>query len=355
MIDPRLLPLCCVGFDGTDLPDRLRPWLAAGLGGVILFKRNLRDLDQTLRLTAEIRAAAPGPLLIGVDQEGGRVVRLPAPFLAPPAAARIGACGDPSLARRLASAVGRELRVAGINWNLAPVLDIHTNPANPVIGDRAYGSNPEVVSRFGLAVAAGLTEAGVLSAAKHFPGHGDTSLDSHRALPESQQSAARWRSVEFVPFQAAIQAGIPAVMVAHLSCPALDPTAPTSLSRQVITHILRTELGFGGVVVSDDLDMGGITGQLDVGEAAVRFLEAGGDLILVCQDPAHQEAALGAIGSAVKSGRLPLRVVDAALERLGSLRRQPQTARPPADLTQEAHQLIGSAAHRALLAEVLSA
>jgi beta-N-acetylhexosaminidase len=351
MIDHRLLPLFCVGFDGTSLPDHVRTWLADGLGGVILFRRNCQELEQVLRLTADIRAAASGPVLIGVDQEGGRVVRLPPPFLAPPAAGRIGARGDPALAQRLARAVGRELRAAGINWNLAPVLDIHTNPDNPVIGDRAYGTDPDTVARFGLAVIAGLTEAGVLATAKHFPGHGDTRLDSHVALPESLQSPERWRAVEFAPFSAAIRAGVPTVLTAHLCARELDPTTPASLSRTVTTDILRGELGFDGVVVSDDLEMGGITTYCDVGEAAVRFLEAGGDLLLVCKEVTRQVEAMGAVGAALKSGRLPPRMLEVTLERVSRLYSHIPGGVSPAATIEEARSVIGSVEHRAICGE----
>jgi beta-N-acetylhexosaminidase len=351
MIDRRLLPLFCVGFDGTSLPDHLRPWLAGGLGGVILFRRNCQELEQVLRLAADIRAAAPGPILIGVDQEGGRVVRLPPPFLSPPAAGRIGARGDAVLARQQARAVGRELRAAGINWNLAPVLDIHTNPDNPVIGDRAYGTDPDTVTRFGLAVIAGLGEAGVLATAKHFPGHGDTRLDSHLALPESLQSPERWRDVEFAPFRAAIRAGVPAVLTAHLCARALDPTTPASLSRTVTTDILRGELGFDGVVVSDDLEMGAITTSCGVGEAAVRFLEAGGDLLLVCKEASHQIEAMEAVGAALISRRLTPRMLEVALERISQLHLRVRDGVSPAATVAEARSVIGSATHQAICRE----
>ncbi|HEX7548466.1 MAG TPA: glycoside hydrolase family 3 N-terminal domain-containing protein, partial [Candidatus Methylomirabilis sp.] len=159
MTERDILPLFCVGFSGEDVPAYLVPWLADGLGGVILFRRNLASLEQICRLTSDLHRAASYPLLLGVDQEGGRVARLPLPFLTPPAAAEVGRTGDPALAQALARAMGQELRAAGMNWNLAPVLDVHTNPANPVIGDRAYGTDPETVTRFGLAVIAGLAEA----------------------------------------------------------------------------------------------------------------------------------------------------------------------------------------------------
>jgi beta-N-acetylhexosaminidase len=297
--------LFCVGFDGTAAPDHVRSALAAGLGGVILFRRNVQSPEQLCALTGALHAASRGPLLVGVDQEGGRVLRLPPPFLPAPPAAALGAADDPALTQRLACAVGRELRAAGITWNLAPVLDVRSNPANTVIGDRAFGADPERVSRHGLAALRGFADAGILATAKHFPGHGDTDADSHATLPESRQTAARWRAVEFLPFRRAIQADVPLVLVAHLLCPGLDPELPSSLSRRTISGILREELGFQGVVVCDDLEMGAIAGQMEVGEAAVRFLEAGGDLILICHDASRQRSAIEAVRAAVRAGRLP--------------------------------------------------
>ena len=309
--------LFCVGFDGNAVPDHVRSGLAAGLGGVILFRRNVECPEQLCALTGALHAASARPLLVGVDQEGGRVLRLPPPFLPAPPAAALGATDDPSLTQRLACAVGRELRAAGITWNLAPVLDVQTNPANTVIGDRAYGSDPERVTRHGLAAIRGFTEAGILATAKHFPGHGDTAADSHATLPESQQSAARWRAVEFVPFRRAIQVDVPLVLVAHLLSPSLDPELPTSLSRRTISGILREELGFTGVVVSDDLEMAAIAARMDVGEAAVCFLEAGGDLVLICHEAARQQVAIAAVRAAVRSGRLPEARVAESIARIG--------------------------------------
>ena len=183
-----LLRLFCFGFDGETPPEYIRALLRRGLGGVILFKRNLRDLEQICALTAEVHREAVAPLLVGVDQEGGRVVRLPAPFLAPPAAAVLGAIDDPDLTRDVARAMGQELRAAGFTWNLAPVLDVHTNPGNPVIGDRAFSHDPDRVARMGLAAFRGFEDVGILTTGKHFPGHGETAADSHLALPESPQT-----------------------------------------------------------------------------------------------------------------------------------------------------------------------
>ena len=354
MIARDVLPLFCFGFDGTDIPDHIHGLLGDGLGGIILFKRNLRDLDQICALTANLHRHAAGPLLIGVDQEGGRVVRLPPPFLAPPPAAALGRIGDPGLTQDLACAVGRELRAAGFTWNLAPVLDVHTNPQNPIIGDRAFSHDPWEVSRMGLAAFRGFQEAGILTTGKHFPGHGETSVDSHLALPESPQSAERWRAVEFVPFLEAIRAGVPSILTAHLVCRALDPSVPSSLSRVVITDILRGELGFDGVVVSDDMEMGAIVTRFEIGEATVRFLEAGGDLVLVCRDAERQRQSVAAVESAVRSGRLSGRRLEASLDRVARFRgRTPpyRTApRPEAILG-----IVGTQERHALLSRLLAA
>ena len=349
-----LLPLFCFGFDGIEPPEDLCALLGQGLGGVILFKRNLRDLEQVCSLTATLHRRGVSPPLVGVDQEGGRVVRLPQPFLIPPPAAALGRIDDPELTHDVARAVGRELRAAGFTWNLAPVLDIHTNPDNPIIGDRAFSHDPHCVARMGLAAFRGFEEAGILTTGKHFPGHGETAADSHHTLPESPQPKARWNAVEFLPFREAIRAGIPSILVAHLNCPALDPTAPSSLSRIIVTDILRGELGFDGVVVSDDLEMQAILARFDIGEAAVRFLEAGGDLILICQDADRQRQAIAAVESAVRRGRISRQRVHASLDRLGRLRRA--TAPPPFVASGEPpRSVVGSDAHQALLARVLAA
>jgi beta-N-acetylhexosaminidase len=294
------------------------------------------------------------PLLVGVDQEGGRVVRLPPPFLTPPPAAVLGAIDDPDLTRTVARAMGQELRAAGFNWNLAPVLDVHTNPRNPIIGDRAFSHDPDRVARMGLAVFRGFDEVGILATAKHFPGHGETAADSHLTLPESLQTAARWRLVEFAPFRAAIQAGIPSILVAHMVCPALDPETASSLSRIVTTDILRTELGFNGVVVSDDLEMGAIAATCNIGEAAVRFLEAGGDLVLICRNADRQREALDAVEIALQSGRLPATRLRASLDRLTRFTSL-LASHPDAPSLDAARAIIGHADHRALLAAVATA
>ena len=352
---PRPIPsFFCVGFDGITLPDHLRPWLESDLGGVILFRRNLQDLSQICTLTSALHDAAAAPLLLGVDQEGGRVTRLPAPFLVPPAAATLGTLKDEALTKDLARAVGHELRAAGFTWNLAPVVDVNTNPRNPIIGDRAFSHDPDRVARLGAATIDGFTDVGILATAKHFPGHGETAADSHLTLPESPQPSARWRAVEFVPFRRAIQAGVPTVLVAHLSCPALDPETPSSLSRPIITGILREELGFDGVVVSDDLEMAAIAGRFAIGEAAVRFFEAGGDLALICHDPGRQQAAMAAVEAAVRSRRLSEARLADSLGRIARLRKWLDPRHAPLDLA-SARSIVGNAEHQRLLQTILTA
>jgi beta-N-acetylhexosaminidase len=348
-LERRVLPLFCVGFEGLAVPDHVRSWLAAGLGGVLLFARNARNLEQICGLTGDLRAA--GAQLIGVDQEGGRVVRLPAPFTVPPAAAAVGRTGDPALAQALARALGTELRAAGLTWNLVPVLDVNTNPANPIIGDRAYGSDPATVARMGLAVMRGFAEAGLLTTAKHFPGHGDTDLDSHLTLPACRQPRSRWDAVELLPFRDAIRAGVPAILVAHLHCPALDPDLPSSLSPAVIGDLLRGELGFEGLVVSDDLEMRAVLDRYDIGEACVRFLEAGGDLLLICRDAERQRTAIGAVAAAVRSGRLTEARLGSALRRVRAAQVTAMTGAVEAGI-EAARRVIGRAELRELLARV---
>jgi beta-N-acetylhexosaminidase len=345
--------LFCLGFDGTAIPEHLHPLLESSLGGVVLFRRNLQERSQICRLTAALHAAANSTLLIGVDQEGGRVTRLPPPFLSPPAAAVLGALDDPLLARDLAAAVGRELHAAGFTWNLAPVLDVNTNPHNPVIGDRSLGRDPHRVAHLGAAIIQGFTDAGILATAKHFPGHGETAADSHLTLPESPQSSQRWREIEFVPFRRAIEVGVPVVLMAHLTCPALDPDAPSSLSYPVITGILREELGFDRVVVSDDLVMDAIGARFDLGEAAVRFLEAGGDLVLICHDPPRQRAAMQSVETAIRKGRLREERLASSLERIARLRAWIEARHTSSDAL-PAEAIVGCAEHQRLLRTILA-
>ena len=288
-----------------------------GLGGVILFARNVAEPEQVAELSFESARLVPDlPLWVSVDQEGGRVARLKAPFTEWPPMATLGRSGDVRLAERFARALAAELKAAGITLDYAPVLDVLTNARNPVIGDRALADKADEVGRLGAAIIRALQQEGVAACGKHFPGHGDTSVDSHLELPLVEHPPDRLRAVEFVPFRAAVQADVATMMTAHVFAPALDEQRPATLSRRVVTDLLRRELGFEGVILSDDLEMKAIANNYAVPEAAVLAVEAGCDGVLICSaDHDTQARTLEALVYAVESGRLPYSRVEDALKR----------------------------------------
>jgi len=305
-------------FPGTTVSAELRSLAREfGLGGVILFARNIEAPEQVAEISHDAQAlAAELPLWVSVDQEGGRVARLKAPFTEWPPMAVLGRSGDVTLASRFAAALAAELTAVGITLDYAPVLDIHTNPKNPVIGDRALAEDADMVARLGAAIVRGLQENGVAACGKHFPGHGDTSVDSHLELPIVEHSPDRIRRVECVPFREAIRAGVAFIMTAHLLVPSLDEANPATLSRAVVYGLLRDELGFEGVILSDDLEMQAVAATYAVPDAAVRAVAAGCDGVLICAGNVNvQAAALEALIHAVEDGRLPYARVEDALSR----------------------------------------
>ncbi len=275
------------GFTGTEpVPSVLEDLSAERLGGVILFKRNIDTVEQVEALCKAHAAANPQSMplaLIGVDQEGGRVARLEEPVLQLPPMRALGLRDEPEETRRLAKTLGAQLRALGFTLDFAPVLDVDTNPDNPIIGDRAFGSEPEVVIRHGLAFAQGLLDAGLLCCGKHFPGHGDTEEDSHLALPRLTHARERLDRIELAPFVAAV-GRIPALMTAHVIFDAIDPSVPATLSHAVISELLKGELAYDGVVISDDLEMKAVSEGWGVVDAGVLAMAAGCDLLLVCSD-----------------------------------------------------------------------
>jgi beta-N-acetylhexosaminidase len=269
-------------------------------GGAIVFSSNVAEgAAQTAALARQVHGAsrsAPSGLapLLGIDQEGGRVVRLRAPFLSVPPMATVARWRDAGFAERIARAMGTELAALGITIDFAPVLDVNTCGHNPIIGDRAFGDDPDVCATFGAAWIRGLQSAGVLATGKHFPGHGDTSKDSHLELPVVDQPRDRLERVELVPFRAAVQAGVAALMTAHVVYPALDPERPATLSHAICTE-LRERIGFRGILVSDDLEMRAISAHGAIGDAAVLAVAAGCDALLVCHSFEAQEMAVEAL------------------------------------------------------------
>jgi beta-N-acetylhexosaminidase len=325
------------------------------LGGVTLFGRlgNIESPEQVAGLAFDVRnLGIEMPAWAGIDQEGGRVARLRSPFTEWPPMAVLGRSDDDALAGKFAAALAAELAAVGISLDYAPVLDIHTNPKNPVIGDRALGEKPEIVARLGRVIIEELQRAGVAACGKHFPGHGDTATDSHFELPIVEHPPDRLRGVEFVPFRAAIEAGVAFIMTAHVRVTSIDEERPATTSPLVVQKLLREELGFQGVIVSDDLEMKAIAHHYTAGDAAVAAVAAGCDAVLMCgsgktADIELQVQALEALIHAVEEERLPLTHIEAALERNRRAKeRFLREWRPPT--AAQLRNVIGSEEHRAI-------
>ena len=313
--------LVCFGFDGTEMNDHARRLIDAGAGAVIIFARNIRDPAQVATLCAEMkRRAAPRPLLVMIDQEGGRVARFRGPhYTDVPSAERVGRSRDPARAASVAGdIIGRELRACHVDMDLAPVVDVHTNPANTVIGDRAFGTDPSAVATAAAAFITALQARGVAACAKHWPGHGDTVEDSHDALPSLPHDLRRLRDVEMRPFRDAIAANVASVLVAHLLVPAMEPPGarpvPASASAAVIRALRRDE-GFDRLVMTDDMEMGAMR-AFGLGDAAVRGLAAGVDMFLVCHTESAQTEVLDALTAALAEGKISRAAAEAATRRV---------------------------------------
>jgi beta-N-acetylhexosaminidase len=325
------------GIPGTRLDsatrealERIRP------SGVILFRRNFESFEQLRALTAELHDLPSQPL-VSIDHEGGRVMRIGEPFTAFPAAR---AAGDTATAAALGRAMAVELAAAGIDIDFAPVLDVDSNPANPIIGDRAFSSSATVAAELAVAFARGMRDAGVLPCGKHFPGHGDTDRDSHLELPVVHKSRAELDAVELVPFRAAIAAGIPMLMTAHVLYPALDPEHPATLSARILRGLLRGELGYDGIVVSDDLEMRALGDDCPVADAAVASLRAGCDWLLICNDFENTRRAARRITEALGAGDLDAEALRASARRIAALREARRRPLATTTLPCAAHQQL---------------
>jgi beta-N-acetylhexosaminidase len=341
------------GFTGTSVPPEFDALVRRGeVGGAILFSRNLPGLEQARALTAELGAIpAPEPLLLAVDQEGGRVQRLRAPFPELPPMRAFGRAGRKSLARRAGALLGHSLRALGFHQDYAPVLDVDSNPANPVIGDRAFDRDAASVARLGAAFVDGLQAAGVAACGKHFPGHGDTSQDSHLVLPRLDHPRERLDAVELVPFRAAVRVDVAAIMTAHIVFSALDPEHPATLSPRVLEPLLREELGYHGVIVSDDLEMKAIADHYGIEDAAVRAIRAGCDQLLVCHHPGLLARAHAAIVAAVERGELSAARVFQAADRVRAMKARYVVGKA-APHGGPVEGLFDAEEHRALLADL---
>lgn len=310
--------LLMIGLPGPELDAQSRGFIRDyGIGGVVLFARNIVDPAQLTALVEAIHGvSSTRPPLVAIDHEGGRVSRLEEPFTKFPPAAVIGAAGSPHFAYREGVAIGEELRAVGIDIDFAPVLDVNSNPRNPVIGDRSFGAHAKTVARMGVSFAHGLQRVGVIPCGKHFPGHGDTDLDSHLHLPVVKKSLAEMERTELFPFRRAILNGIDCLMTAHVVFPALDPGRPATLSYRVLTELLRERLHFRGVIFSDDLEMKAIADRHRLEDAAVQSIEAGADWLLVCE---RQDRAATAVEGLERTARRDARLRERITESVGRI------------------------------------
>ncbi|MEK7286779.1 MAG: beta-N-acetylhexosaminidase [Nitrospirota bacterium] len=341
--------LLMVGFEGTTPSKEVVTLIQKHqIGGVILFSRNIKTPAQCAKLTQSLQALSKNvPLLIGIDQEGGRVSRLPKPFIQFPPAKVFGQINNIRLTYDCAVALSKELNAVGINMNFAPVLDVDTNPDNPIIGDRAFGQNSLIVEEQALALMSGLQDNHIIACGKHFPGHGDTNLDSHKTLPKLDHPMSRLNEMELKPFIHLAKNGLWTIMTAHVLYSKIDAKRPASLSKKIVTKLLREKIGFSGVIVSDDLEMKGITEKISVAEAAVLAIEAGSDLLLICKSPDEQTAALEALIHAVEKEELSEERIDRSIARLLALKERAHLRMK--QTLPEIKKIIGCDKHRALI------
>jgi len=341
--------LFVIGYQGLEPSQEVLAFVEEwGIGGVIVFARNLEAPSALPGVLHRFEESAGTRMFTAIDQEGGLVMRILRQGSLFPGAMALSATGAPSLSRRIGTAIGAEMRALGLTWNLAPVLDIN-HPGNPGIGARSFGDTPESVIKYALPFAAGLREGGVLACAKHFPGKGDAKVDSHLTLPVIPYDRSRLMSFELAPFKAAIDAGIDAVMTAHVFFPAFEPSPnlPATMSEAVLTGLLRRELGFKGLLITDDLEMGAITEAFGVAEAARRSFLAGADLLLICHDLRRQREAAEALLREVESSSAARARLEESLERIGTARSRLETSAPAAPLEKLArsHAAIVQEAH----------
>ncbi|WP_240647350.1 beta-N-acetylhexosaminidase [Paenibacillus nanensis] len=325
-LDEKIGQLVIVGLDGYSMnDDTLQMIEQYKVGGFILFKNNIDTAEQTVSLLNQLKEANKKnavPLWLSVDQEGGRVSRLSSMFSNTPSAGEIGAADDLTYTRNIGRAIGNELHALGFNMDFAPVMDINSNPKNPVIGDRSFGSTPEAVMKHGIETMYGINSQGVAAVIKHFPGHGDTSVDSHYDLPLVNKTRQELEQFELQPFIEAINQDVDAIMVAHLLMMQIDDKQPASISSSVINGLLRDQLGYDGVVITDDMTMGALLNTNKIGDAAVRSILAGTDIVLVSHQTELRLEVIHSLKAAVESNTLNEQRIDESLYRILRLKQK---------------------------------
>lgn len=326
-LEEKVGQLFLVGFNSKNADLKIQDLIENNYaGGVIYFTRNIADLKQIKKLSKTLQSLALDsgagiPLFIAVDQEGGKVRRIEELSYFP-ANQVLGAAGDQERTRKTAAVTAKELKELGININLAPVLDVNNNPNNPVIGERSFGSDPELVAEMGVAYIKGLQSEGIIAVAKHFPGHGDTTTDSHTDLPVINHSRERLENIELYPFKKAIEAGVEIIMTAHIYFPAIEAEVgiPATLSKSVLNNLLREELNFQGLIITDDMEMGAITENFGTAAGVVRSIKAGSDIVLISHSYDKQKRAIRAVIEAVSSGMITEKRIEESLKRIIKLK-----------------------------------
>lgn len=318
--------LVMAGVDGYQIDDNARQLIDKyQVGGYILLKQNIKNAGQMLALINSLKKANSGnniPLFLAIDEEGGRISRLPAEFKKIPTNKRIGMINNSQLSYQVGGILGEELKIFGLNMDFAPVLDINSNPKNPVIGDRAFGTEAGVVTKLGLPTMKGIQSQNIISVVKHFPGHGDTAVDSHVGLPRVDNDLKRLTSFELQPFAEAVKNKVDGIMIAHILLPKIDPDNPASFSQTIISDILRKNMNYDGVVITDDLTMGAIIDNYDIGEAAVKSINAGTDIVLVCHGFDKEEQVIKAITQAAATGVISPERINQSVYRILKLKQE---------------------------------
>ncbi|WP_040346354.1 beta-N-acetylhexosaminidase [Neobacillus bataviensis] len=323
-LEDKIGQMILAGVSGTTMDASAKKLISQiHVGGIIFYKNNFETSAQAVQFVNQLKAGNSSslPLLLGVDQEGGRVTRLPGGLVNFPPNKQIGQVNNPEFSYKVGTLLGQELKEFGLNLDFAPVLDINSNPNNPVIGDRSFGNNAEIVSKLGVQTMKGIQSQNVITTIKHFPGHGDTSVDSHLDLPIVNKSLKELKELELIPFERAINQGADVVMVAHILLPQLDKSNPGTMSKAVMTDLLRKQLGFTGVIMTDDMTMGAITEHFDTGKAAVESVKAGSDIILVGHDYNNVVKIISSLKTAVQNGEISEQRLNESIERIIQLKR----------------------------------
>ncbi len=348
-----------IGLQGATLTKDEADFIVKNnIGGVILMKRNCESPRQIRDLVAEIQSLRhkqtdKAPLFVSIDMEGGRVARLSAPFTQWPPVAELGKLDSTSVAFKFASFMGNELRAVGINTDFAPCVDVLTNPRNTAIGDRSAGQDPELVSRVCSALVRGYIKAGVIPCAKHFPGHGNTALDSHFDLPVEEKTLAELDAVELVPFKKVFRARLDLVMTTHIKFPKLDPEWPATLSRAILTDLLRDQLRYRNLIITDDLDMKALTKHYDKALIPVRALQAGANLLLYCNEPESHIQAIAAIEAALKDKKLDAKVIAENHRKVLDLKKEKLTHPEPSPM-EDVGRIVGHPDHLRLAKAIVA-